>query len=177
MKIENRQRALAIAAIAGIALLASDRLLITPLTRGWKERSARIAELKQSVTHGESLLQRDAIIQRRWAGMSTNTLSENTAAAENEVLQAFERWSQESRISISSIKPQWRQSDEDYITLECRADAFGSIQALTRFLYEVERDPLALKIEAVEIAARDNEGQQLSLGLQVSGLVLHPLVP
>jgi hypothetical protein len=59
------------------------------------------------------------------------------------------------------------------MTLECRADAFGSIQAVSRFLYEVERDPLALKVEVVEIMPRDTAGQQLTLGLQVSGLVLN----
>jgi hypothetical protein len=172
MKIENRQRFLAIVAIAGIALLASDRLIISPLATRWKERSDRIAELKNSVSHGAQLLDREQTIRARWEGMMTHTLSDDTAEAENEVLQAFERWSQESRISISSIKPQWRRNHDDYMTLECRADAFGSIQAVTRFLYEVERDPLALKVEAVEIAPRDNDGQQLSLGLQVSGLVL-----
>ena len=30
------------------------------------------------------------------------------------------------------------------------------------------------KVEAVEISSRDNDGQQLSLGLQVSGLLLNP---
>jgi hypothetical protein len=33
---------------------------------------------------------------------------------------------------------------------------------------------MALRLEAVEINARDTEGQQLSLGLQVSALVLLP---
>ena len=94
--------------------------------------------------------------------------------AENEVLKAFDRWSQESRISVSSIKPQWKRTSDDFMTLECRADAFGSVSAITRFLYEVEKDPLALKVEAVEISARDNTGQQLSLGVQLSGLMLNP---
>ena len=109
--------------------------------------------------------------------MRTNTLSSNVSVAENEVLRAFERWSQESRISITSIKPQPRRDADDYMTLEFRADAFGSLEALTRFLYDVEKDPLALKIEAVEISTRDNEGQQLSLALQVSGLILGPNEP
>ena len=106
--------------------------------------------------------------------MNTNTLPENVSAAENQVLRAFDRWSQDSQISIASIKPQWKQAGEDYMTYECRADAFGSLQAITRFLYEIEKDPMALKIESVEINARDNNGQQLSLGLQVSGLRLNP---
>ena len=44
---------------------------------------------------------------------------------------------------------------------------------LSRFLYSVERDPMALKLELVELGARDKDGQQLSLGLQLSGLVLN----
>ena len=46
--------------------------------------------------------------------------------------------------------------------------------ALTRFLYSVEKDSLAMKVDSVEIVSRDNDGQQLTLGLQVSGLVLNP---
>ena len=60
------------------------------------------------------------------------------------------------------------------MTLECRIDALGSMPALTRFLYEVEKDPLALKVESMDITARDNDGQQLSLALQISGLLLNP---
>jgi hypothetical protein len=173
MQIKNRQQMLLIAAAIGAAFLLGDKLLVTPLTASWKERSKRITELTKRVNQGSLILAREQTIRDRWDLMRTNTLPEEVSAAENEVLKAFERWSQESRISISSIKPQWKQAGDDYMTLECRADAFGSIQALTRFLYEVEKDPLALRVEALEITSRDNDGQQLGLGLQVSGLQLN----
>ena len=172
MAIKNRQQWLIILAATGAALLIGDNLVITPLTASWRARSKQIAELTQQVKQGSLLVSRDSVIRTRWDQMRNGTLPEEVSAAENEVLQAFERWSQESRISISSIKPQWKRTGDDFMTLECRADAFGSIQALTRFLYEVEKDPLALRVEAVEITARDNDGQQLSVGLQVSGLQL-----
>jgi hypothetical protein len=172
MAIKNRQQWLIILAATGAALLIGDKLIITPLTASWQERAKQIAELTQQVKQGSLLVSRDSVIRTRWDQMRNGTLPEEVSAAENEVLQAFERWSQESRISISSIKPQWKRTGDDFMTLECRADAFGSIQALTRFLYEVEKDPLALRVEAVEITARDNDGQQLSVGLQVSGLQL-----
>lgn len=172
MAIRNRQQWLVILAAAGAALLISDKLVLTPLTASWQARSKQIAELTKQVSQGSLLVSRDTVIRTRWDQMRNGTLPEEVSAAENEVLQAFERWSQESRISISSIKPQWKRAGDDFMTLECRADAFGSIQAVTRFLYEVEKDPLALRVEAVEITARDNDGQQLSVGLQVSGLQL-----
>jgi len=174
MKIENRQRLLAILAAVGVGLLVADRLIITPLASGWKDRTDRILELKKSIAKGTLVLQRENRIRERWDSMRTNTLPENVSEAENEVLRAFERWSEDSRISISSIKPQWKRVGDDYMTLECRADAAGSIQALSRFLFNVEKDPLALKVEAVEITSRDDTGRQLSLALQVSGLLLNP---
>src|SRR5881397_2910947 len=157
MKIENRQRTLALVAITAVVLLASDRLILTPLTRAWKARAGRIAELKREVTQGGMLLERERVIRTRWSGMRTNTLPNNVSAAESEVLRAFDRWEQDSRISVTSKKPQWKRNEDDYRTFECRVDA-ARLPALTRFLYEVEKDPLALKVESVEIASRDNDG-------------------
>jgi Tfp pilus assembly protein PilN len=172
MNMNKRQQLLAIVAGAVVALFAADHFIFTPLVQSWNARSKRIAELTKSIQQGKQLLEREQTIRTRWQMMRNNTLPENTSTAENEVLKAFDRWSQESRISITSIRPQWRQRGEDYLTLDCRADAFGSIQAVTRFLYNLERDPLALKVDALEITTRDNDGRQLAVGLQVSGLLL-----
>ena len=172
MNLSNRQQLLGVIAILSVALLASDRLLLTPLTRVWKERSVEIAELKRSVEQGAQLLDRDAVIRQRWDQMRTHTLTNATSIAENHVLRAFDRWSQDSRISIHGIKPQWK-INEDYSTLECRVDAAGGLPEIARFLYEIEKDPLGFKLDFVEITARDERGQQLTLALQVSGLQLN----
>jgi hypothetical protein len=177
LKINNRQQFLVILAGLSVALLLGDRLVVTPLTRLWKDRSDRIAELDKEVSQGTLLIDREQIIRHRWESMRTNTLPGNASTAENLVLKSFDRWSKTSQISITSIKPQWRQSGENYLTLECRADGFGSLDAITRFLFEVEKDPLALKVESVELAARDKDGSQLTLGLQVSGLLLNAKEP
>ena len=49
MQIKNRQHMLVIVAAAGVALLVADRLVITPLKDKWKERAARIVELRKAV--------------------------------------------------------------------------------------------------------------------------------
>jgi len=173
MNISNRQQLLAIIAIAAIVLWVGDKVVFSPLTALWKDRVKQIAELRKSVNQGSLLLERERSIRSRWQDMRTNTLPSETSADENLVLKAFDRWSQESRISITSIKPQWKHNADEYMTLECRVDAFGNLPTLTRFLYNVEKDPLALKVDALEITTRDNDGQQLSLALQVSGLLLN----
>jgi Tfp pilus assembly protein PilO len=172
MNMNKRQQLLAIIAIAVVAIWAGDKLIFTPLTQLWKQRGTQIADLRKSVTQGSLLLDRKRAIRARWDIMRTNTLPTENSVAEDQVLKAFDRWSQDSRISVTSIKPQWKHNADDYATLECRVDAFGSLPNITRFLYDVEKDAMALKVDSLEITTRDNDGQQLSLALQVSGLVL-----
>lgn len=174
MKIKDRQQVLAIAAIVAIAIFAGDKLLLAPLTRAWKERAASIVDLRRKVSQGALTLKREHSIRARWEQMRTNTLPSNTSLAEQQMFKAFEGWSQASRVSITSIKPQWKRGVDDYMTLECRVDGYGSLATVSRFLYDLEKDPLALKVEMVELSSRDNNGQQLTLALQVSGLLLNP---
>lgn len=174
MKIKNRQQLLLICAVAVVGALAADRLLIRPLTSAWKARSTRIVELRKKVRDGQILIEREKNLRSRWSQMRTNTLPINRPAAEEMVLKGFDRWSQESRVSVLSINPMWKQENDDYITLDCRVEASGSLGAVSRFLYDIERDPMALRIQSIEVTARDNDGQQLALGLQVSALVLLP---
>jgi hypothetical protein len=104
--------------------------------------------------------------------MKSNMLPADESAAEHEALKAFDRWSQSSRVSIASIKPQWSRGRDARTTLECRADGFGGLESLTRFLHELEADPRAFHLLGLEITSRDNNGDQLSVAVRVSGLLL-----
>ena len=173
MQIKNRQQMLIIVAGAAIGLLMADSLILSPLIASWKARSAKITALRKQVDDGEKLLKRADALTSRWSNMQTNALPNNNSEAEQKVLGSFDKWSQDARISVNSITPQWKRDSEDYTTLECRVDASGSVGTLAKFLFNVERDAMALKIESVEITSRDKDGQNLSLGLQISGLMLN----
>ena len=174
MQIKNRQQLLIIVAGVAFGLLIADALVFSPLTKAWRARSVRIADLRKQVDDGEKLLKRADALTSRWAQMQQNVLPNNNSKAEQQVLGKFDDWSRDARISVNSITPQWKSDrDDKYRTLECRVDAAGSVGTLARFLYNVERDPMALRIESVEITSRDKDGQNLSLGMQISGLVLN----
>ena len=174
MEIKNRQQVYVIVAIAAVALFAADKILFTPLTAAWNTRSARIKELRSQVVQGRALLQRDAAIRSRWAEIQKNSLTNNTSAAEQVLFRAIDQWAQNSRANILAVTPQWRSESDEFKTYQCRVDAAGNLSTLARFIYEVESEPMAVKLESVELTARDKEGQQLAMALQVSGLVLTP---
>jgi hypothetical protein len=170
VKIENRQQVLAIGAIALISLFLIDRLLVRTYMASWKARSENIAKLEKQIREGEGKMKLAPILRNRWGQMKTNTFSLDEA--ERRMLEAVQRWSRASDVSISSILPQPKRGDEEYMTMECHVTAAGPVRALAQFLYQIEKDPMALRVEAVEIQSRDEAGQNLALSLQVSGLVL-----
>jgi hypothetical protein len=174
VQIKNRQQLLIIVAGVVFGLLIADKLVLTPLTNAWKARTVRLADLRKKVDDGEKLVNRADALESRWEQMRKGALPNNNSLAEQRVLQAFDQWSRDARISVNSITPQWkRDRDESFQTIECRVDASGTVGTLARFLYNLEQDAMALRIDSVEVTARDKDGQNLSLGLQISGLVLN----
>jgi len=174
VQIKNRQQLLTIGAIAVLGLFAADRLIIDPLMGMWDAKSKRIQQRRQQVVEGKALLQREQAIRGRWSWMERNTLTNETYAAEQQLFGAIDAWRQDSRVTINGATPGWKHDADDYLTYQCRMDAAGTLETLSKFLYDMEKDPMALRLDSIEISARDKEGQQLVLGLQVSGLVLSP---
>ena len=176
MKIENRQQFLIALTIAVAALFVGDHLIYEPLASWWSARSQRISSLRKEINDGKLMLQREEAIRSQWNQMRTNTLPADTSLAEQQVLKAFDNWAQDSSASITSVTPQWNDDTTNYVTVDWRVEASGDLISLTRFLYDIEHGPMALKFESVDVSARDDSGQQFALALEINGLALKPEV-
>ena len=109
MQTNNRQQMLTVLAIAGIALFAGDKLLLSPLIDAWKARSESIAHLRSQLTQGKSLLAREKGLRSRWDQMRRNTLPNNTSAAEQQLFKALDSWERDSRVIVTARTPQWKE--------------------------------------------------------------------
>ncbi len=174
MNIENRQRNLVIFAIACLALLAGDKLVATPLIAYWQDAAEDIEALRLSLDEGELLLSREDALRQRWGLMQRNAMPESKAQAENLVLNAVDEWVNQSGVNIFSFKPQWKDQSDDHFTLECRASLQGDMEAMVKFLYTLETDPLALNVEDIDLTSRDENGNNLALTVVFSGLQFKP---
>jgi Tfp pilus assembly protein PilO len=172
MKIQNRQQFLIMLTGAALALLIGVNWIYEPLAGVWSARSQEIKALHVKVNDGNFLKKRETDIRSHWDNMRDNALPANTSLAENQVITAFNNWSRSSGAEITSVLPQWKNDSTNYMTLNCRVEATGSLGELSQFLYQVEKGPMPLKADSVELSAHDATGQQLTLGLQISGLAL-----
>jgi Tfp pilus assembly protein PilO len=172
MNIKNREQFLMVLTVIALAILLGNWVVYEPLSKLWKARESSITELRQQVSSGRLMLRRESSIRNRWSQMQINALPGAASSAELQMSRAFDRWSQSSGVNIESITPQWENDQADYSTLDCRVDATGDLATLARFLYQIESDPLAVQVQSVELIARDDQGQDLSLGLELSGLAI-----
>lgn len=172
MAANNRERLLLIAAFIVLLIFAGDRFVIQPLIAPWKARNQRIAELKQMISNGQMLQDRKEAINERWTEMRQRSLPTQRSSAENQVLNAVGMWARTSRLNVTDMKPRWIVDENLPDRIEIRLSAVGDMPSIARFLYEMEKDPTALKLEDLQIRARDEKTTQLSLESRFTGLVL-----
>ena len=178
IKIENRQKFLLIIAAVALGLFIGNSVIYEPLKQSWLDRAKHIAELKQNVARDKSLLRKRTEILARWDRMQTNVLPVNPSQAGSAILKAKDRWVGNSGVSLDGFSPQLKQDTTDQdstnvvTTWECRTDASGNMRSLLNFLWAVESDPMGVRLEDIEISAKDNAGEELTLGLTLSALVL-----
>jgi Tfp pilus assembly protein PilO len=172
MAFNPRERMLVILVVVCVVLLGGDRLAVAPLVRVWKARTLRIAELETSLEKGKMLTGREKDLEKRWQGMRDRGLPATPQEAEPLVFKSVDTWSQESGLSVTSLKPRWTQDEKNSRKVEFRLSATGSLRSAARFVYELEGASLPLKVESVEIASRDDQGRVLTLEMVFTGLVL-----
>ena len=173
MQIKNRQQLLVIITLTAVGLLALDRIVRPPLEALWTGRAKQIATLRNNVRDGKALQSRRDSLRSRWDEIQKSTLPNDPTAAEHELNDGLAHWLQFSDVSLQGVAPTWKQGDSPaYKTMEYRVDVSGNINQLSRFLYSLETDRMALRVQSIEFTAKDATGMSIAMGVQVSGLVL-----
>ena len=173
MKIKNRQQFLVLLTMAAAGLFVAVNFIITPLAGLWSARSAQIRELRVRVADGNQLIKRESVVRNRWADMRANALPANMSLAEQKLFKLVDDWAHRSGAEVTSLMPQWKNDSTNYLTLTCRVETSGDLGALCKFLYDVERGPVAVRLDSVELTERDKDGQQLTMSAEINGLVLN----
>ena len=164
----NRETILKIAVAGVVGLWAFDTFVLTPSIAAWKAQGELLTALRSKVTTGKALIERESSLRGRWDEMLRTDLTDDNSAGEADVYKALGRWGNRSRVSFTSLVPNWHPHDEGYDTFECRVAATGDQASLGRLLYEIETDPLPARIEDCEIATRDAQGKLLTLTMRFS---------
>lgn len=181
MNLKRRENIILLTALLCVAVFLLDRFVITPMASQYTARAAAIQKLRDDLNRGRYLIKRENQISLAVDKMINDSLPPDRPAVEKQMFEALQRWKNASGLAIAAISPRW---DKDtggdtpipakMDKLELRVSATGGIQSIARFLFELEHDPLAVRLEDVEITARDPKGQSLALETRITGLIISP---
>lgn len=172
MPSNRGKRMLIIVVMICLGALLFDKLVLGAAVEGWKRRAQRIKELELKIQDGERLIRLNrADYEKQWAGMLQNSLPAERSESEQLIYDAMSRWSKVG-LTVTSQRPQWITDRDNNTRIEFRVVATGSIESITRFLYNVERDTRGLRVQDVEIGSKDESGANLSMSVLLTGVVL-----
>jgi hypothetical protein len=118
------------------------------------------------------LFERRRLMARKWEDLTAGGLTSNPADAESRLLHALQDWAADTRLSLSAVKPERMEQTGRTREIRITTSGTGSMRAVARFLWEVETTGLPLRIAELQLGARREGGDELSLQLRASTLYL-----
>jgi len=171
MVLSKRERIILIVAVVAVVMLVADKFVLEPISTQREEVKARKLELKTELDNAQVLFTRQRIMKRKWETMLSDGLRNDTEA-ESRIARALNGWSEEARLALSSVKPERVASDKGLKEMTFVVAGTGTLDAVARFLWQIETAPLPIKVMDMQLGSSNESGQSMSLQLRLSAICL-----
>jgi Tfp pilus assembly protein PilO len=157
-------------AVIVVGALISDKLVLTPALAKFRATEDHKQILLAQINEAQSLFQRRRQMEDKWRTMLSDGL-QNDAEAESRIVRALDKWSQEARLTLSSLKPERVASDKGLKEMTFVVVGRGRLDAMADFLWQIETAELPVKVKDMVLGASEAD-ESMSLELNLSALYL-----
>jgi Tfp pilus assembly protein PilO len=172
MVLSRRERYVAIGTIIAVAALVLDRYALTPILDRWNALDAQRLDLLSKVKDGELLVKQKPAAEETWKKRVEQGLKQGDAETKDALLHAVQNWSQDSRVTLTSVGVERAATQARTPEVTINVAAVGPWSAVARFLWDVQSSPLPVRVVQMEVFARREGADDLSLTMRLSGLYL-----
>jgi len=172
MDLSRREKYIAIAALATVLILVLDQYAVTPVMDQLQEVAAEKAALVAQLSEAQSLFKRQRLHAARWRGMLESGMKRKPEEAESAIFHALREWSRQSGLSGSAVKPGKTDEQPDLVRLSFQVAAAGRMKTVAKFLWLIETATVPIRIEQLQLGARKDGEDDLSLQLKLSSICL-----
>jgi Tfp pilus assembly protein PilO len=170
MGLSKRERIIVLVTILCVGALVGDKLVRAPLASGWEQLKSDRQELAAQVAKAKNLLERQSQLEKSGT-LSAGLLSD--AETESGVAKALDKWAQDARLALTSVKPDRMASgDKGLKEILFVIAGTGSLDAVAWFLYQVETSELPIKVKYMQVGSTSESGSSMTLELRLSALYL-----
>ena len=169
--LTKRERIIAILAVAAVGFLVANKFLVGPVTGKLQELETQKSQLRIELDEAQNLFRKRRVLEKRWKTALSEGL-QNEVEAEIKVGRAINEWSNEARLTLSSVKPERVASDKGLKEMTFVVVGTGSLDAVTQFLWKIETATLPIKVKDMQLGSSNESGQSMSVQLRLSALCL-----
>lgn len=176
MDLSKREKLVALAALGAVFILLFDYYAVSPALSAFEEARSERAELEAEMAEAEALFSRQRVQANRWNRMVESGMRRSPEEAESAMFRAVRDWSRESGLSLSSLNPGRSNEVGDMVELNFQVTGSGGMRSVARFLWLVENAELPVKVEQLQVTARRDGVDDLSLQVSLSSVCMPPSV-
>jgi Tfp pilus assembly protein PilO len=152
-------------------MFIADKFVVGPISRRREATKAQKLELQTELENAQILFSRRRIMERKWKTLMSDGLQSDTET-ESKIGRALDEWSKEAMLTTSSVKPDRVASDKGLKETTFVVAGSGTLEAVSRFLWQIETAPMPIKVKDIQIGSTNETGQSMSLQLRLSALCL-----
>jgi len=169
MVLSKRERMIALMTLVVVGALILDRLVVTPVRDGLRQTESQKQQLLAQINEANSLFERRRLMERKWKTMLSDGLN-NGPQVESRVSWALDEWSQDARLTLTSVKPERTASDKGMNEITFVVAGRGGLDAVAWFLYQIETAELPVKVKSLQLGSTSESGDNMSLQLRLSAI-------
>jgi Tfp pilus assembly protein PilO len=169
MGLSKRERMIVLMTIVVVGALVGDKFVVAPLLNRLRELQSQRQQSLDKVAKAKNLFAQKQQYERRNKTLLIEDLRSD-AEAESSVARALDKWSEDARLTLTSVKPDRVASDKGLKEIIFVVAGKGSLDAVAWFLYQVEISELPIKVKYMQLGSTSESGDSMSLELRLSAL-------
>ncbi|HLB73983.1 MAG TPA: hypothetical protein VJJ98_08185, partial [Sedimentisphaerales bacterium] len=141
--LSKRERLIGIVTVLIVVALVGDRFILTPAVNRLGDLKDRKQALLAEINEAQNLFERRRLMEKRWRQLLGDGLKDESQA-ESRLLHAVDDWAQQTRFTLTSVKPERLLTVKSGLKeMTFTIAGTGSLEATGEFLWQVETAALA----------------------------------
>jgi type II secretion system (T2SS) protein M len=170
--LSKREKYIGIGAVAAIAILVLDELVVSPYYDQLDALSTGITQAKQQIDQNNLLFERQRVLQKVWTSMQSGGLQVDESQADSQAQLAILQWAGRSDMSVTALKTEHVSPEKDFLVLTYDVTATGSTPGLAHMLWALETATIPICVNEIQISSRPENTDNLTVRMNVSTLSL-----
>jgi hypothetical protein len=174
MNFSKREKIILLLVGLAVLVFAGDRYVLTPFMQQRDDLATQLATDAEKMRKAHQLFDANRNAVAKWNLMLTSGLKADASSAESQMLHSLQNWAQESGMHPPSVKPERSEQDKQFRKIVFRATGEGSMDSIAQFLYRIQTSTIPARVTDIQLAAKKENTDDLTVTIGVSTLFLAP---